>query len=92
MAHFNFRDYLDLQDNQVLRLKIDNQKEDLFIKKVSTRVLQAYQADFTPINSIMLNVLNDFELYKIGQHTDKDSYILEIEPSTVTEFELIEIN
>lgn len=91
MTNFNFYDYQNLKDNQVLKMKLKGRAEFIFVRRVSRSVLQSYQPAHTPITKINLDTIKDFELYKSDKHNEENYFEIRVEPEEVEQFELIEL-
>ena len=91
MTKFNIYDYLNLKDNQVLKLKIKGREEPFFVTYVSRSVVQAYQPEFTPITKINLDVVKSLEAHKADKNDYDNKFKTKVEPEEIEDFELIEI-
>jgi len=93
MSNFNYYKYETLGDNQVLKIKLKDTEDWIFVASVTRRVLQAYQPAHTPITKINLKVIKNLELYKQSKDEDYDNhYELGVEPEEIEQFELLNIN
>lgn len=91
MTHFNFYKYLNLRENEVLKMKLKNKDKLIFVSRVSQSVVQAYQPANTPITKINLDVVKNISLYKQDKEDEENYYMLRVEPEEVEQFELVEI-
>jgi hypothetical protein len=87
--HFDFLDYLHLNDNQILKMKLKGRDEWIFVRRVSQEVLQPFQIEATEITKINLEVIKDIELFRL-KRDDYDSYFeIRVEPEEIEDYELI---
>lgn len=91
MGSFNFNDYLYLNPNQLLKIKLRERDEWIFVSSVSRSVLQGFQPAFTPILKINLKIVKDLALHKQDKNDYENYYEISVEPEEVEEFELLEL-
>lgn len=91
MTNFDFYKYLNLGEKKVLKMRIKNQDDPIFVFRVSQSVVQAYQPAKTPITKINLDVVKNISLYKQDKEDEENYYVLRVEPEEVEQFELVEI-
>lgn len=91
MERFNFHNYEYISDNKILKIKLADSQDWIFVSRVSRSVLQSFQPALTPITKINLQVVKSIELYKQNREEYNNQYELRVEPEEVKNFELIEI-
>ena len=91
MKKFDFQDYLILNDNQLLKLKLKGQAEWIWVCRTWQSVLQSFQPDCTPISKINLEVVKDLTLYKVDKNDYENHFEISVEPKEIEEFELVEV-
>ena len=91
MINFDFYKYLNLKDNQVLKIKLKSKDDWLFVKRVSKSMIQSNQPAHTPITKINFEVIKDLDLYKRNKHDEDNLNEIMAEPEEVEQVEIIEV-
>ena len=91
MARFNFHDYEELPEGKLLRIKLKDSDEWLYVVDVSRSALQAYLPGFTTVTKINFKVIKDQNAYKENPDEFDNFYEVKAQPEEVVQYELVEI-
>ena len=92
MTNFLFSNYLGLDDNQVVKVKLKDQPEILIGRIVSVGGVQAYQPAWTPDNAADLHVIKDLEAYKVDKDLLDNFYSKRLHREDIESIEVANIN
>ncbi|QNF34326.1 hypothetical protein HUW51_16945 [Adhaeribacter swui] len=91
MTKFNYVNFLNLEKDQVLKLKLIELDDWIYVRRVSKSLFKPAQPTFTPTTKINLDVIKDLDLYKEDINDLDNRYELKVEPEEVEQYELINI-
>jgi hypothetical protein len=92
MTNYLFSNYLGLDDNQVLKIKLKDQEDILIGRIISVGGVQSYQPDFTPDNAADLNVIEDLDAYKADKNLLENFYSKRLYIEQIESIEIVDIN
>jgi|JI6StandDraft_1071083.scaffolds.fasta_scaffold23930_4 hypothetical protein len=92
MTNFLFSNYLGLDDNQVVKIKLNGQNEILFGRIISVGGVQSYQPNWTPENAADLDVIKDLDAYKIDKNLLDNFYSKRLYINEIESIEIVDIN
>ncbi len=92
MSNILFRNYIGLEDNQVLRIKLQRQQDALFGLIGMIGGLQPYQDAWTPNNTADMHVIKDLQVYRDHKRiTKNNSYDVYLNAGDVESIEVVDI-